>query len=109
VAGYGDRSVLALDTRLIEADALVELGRADEAVEISAAAAELASALLGPEHVNTAYALRSWGRALLAAGEVERGREKLESARAAFEALNMAFEAEVTTERLDQSNASRSD
>lgn len=95
-AAYGESSVLEIEARTAESDALIALGRPDEAVRTSETAAKLAETLLGTEHATTAFALRSWGAALRATGKENVGLEKLRAAKSLFMALDMPAEAAAT-------------
>lgn len=96
---FGQASHLTIDSRLAEVDALVGLGQASQAVQLSEATASLAETTLGSKHASTAYAMRSWGLALLADGKPDDATLKLEAAADRFTALGMVDEATLTRDQ----------
>lgn len=93
---YGKGSAKEIECLLAESDALLTLKRTEDAVRASARATKLAKAAFGEDHLSTAYAIRSWGSALREHGEADAGTKKLRAAKALFNKLGVALEADKT-------------
>lgn len=93
---YGKNSGREIECLLIESDALLTMHRTDEAVRASERATTLARSTYGEEHLETAYAIRSWGAALREHGETDLGTKKLRVAKALFNKLGVTLEADNT-------------
>ncbi len=98
---YDEPSIQLINPWLAQTQALLLLGRADEAVERSGRAAALAGASFGAQHLTTAYTLRSYGDALRTAGDETKGIAALREAKAAFEGLELDAEVAKTQAILD--------
>ncbi len=95
-AVYGKTSGREVESMLAASDALLAAGRTADAVQASATATARSTSVFGPEHLTTAYAMRSWGTALRAHGDSESAAEKLRAAKSLFRKLGVALEVEKT-------------